>query len=83
LSAPIVSLPLAIVWMLAQALAVGLGVAGATEAAVDGTALGAAVGAAVGTAEAALPVQAASSRADKMAKLNKAGRRMAGSLIEG
>ena len=81
MSAPTVSLPLATVVIPVQALAVGLGVAGAAEAdgALDGATEGAAVG--VGAVVAALPVQAASSTAARVATLNKA-LRMTGSLMK-
>jgi hypothetical protein len=79
-----VSVPLAIVWRLAQASADGLAVAGAAD---TGALLGAADdagtdGAAVGAWVAAPPVQAASSTVATVATLNKA-RRMTGSLMKG
>ena len=84
LSAPIVSVPLAMVWRLAQASADATGVAGAEEAA-DGAADGAddgadTLGATVGAVVAA-PVQADRSTAATVATLNNA-LRMAGSLLK-
>jgi hypothetical protein len=84
LSAPIVSVPEAIVLRPAHASADGLALAGAAEAgallaAADGTTT---EGAAVGACVAAPPVQAASSTIATVATLNKA-RRMTGSLMKG